>query len=137
VPSPGQPLDDYPEAWPKKVPAVRAALAELINIGVKIGLKVPPIEEDPDTVYNNFVKRAPGGNLDSYLNQLVEKSPAVQLARAGLEQAHRVLDQAKLDLRDTKIHAELSGFIDRRIANPGNRVGTGQGLMALRPLEDI
>jgi len=68
VPPPGQPLDEVPEDWPKKAPAVRAELAELINIGVKIELQVPPIEEDPDTVYNNLVKRAPGGNLDSYLN---------------------------------------------------------------------
>ena len=104
---------------------------------MKLGLQVPPIEQDPDTVYNNFVKSAPGGNLDSYLNQLVEKSPAVQLARAGWEQAHHVLDQAKLDLRDTKIHAEIPGFIGHRIANPGNRVSAGQGLMALRPLDDV
>ncbi len=137
VPPAGEHLADVPENWPEKAPAVRAALAELINVGVKIGLQVPPIEEDPDTVYNNFVKSAPGGDLDSYLNQLVEKSPAVQLARAGWEQAHHALDQAKLDLRDTKIHAEISGFIGHRIANPGNRVSAGQGLMALRPLEDI
>ncbi len=137
VPPPGQPLDDVPADWPQKAPAVRAALAELINVAVKIGLQIPPIEDDPDTVYDNFVKRAPGGNLDSYLNQLVEKSPAVQLARAGLEQARHALEQTRLDLRDTKIHAELSGFIDHRLANPGNRVSAGQALMALRPLEDV
>jgi len=137
VPPPGEQLADVPEDWSQKAPAVRAALAELINVGVKLGLQVPPIEQDPDTVYNNFVKSAPGGNLDSYLNQLVEKSPAVQLARAGWEQARHVLDQAKLDLRDTKIHAEIPGFIGHRIANPGNRVSAGQGLMALRPLDDV
>ncbi len=137
VPPPGQPLDEIPADWPQKAPAVRAALAELINVGVKIGLQVPPIEEDPETVYGNFVKQAPGGNLDKYLNELVAKSPAMQLARAGVEQARHALDQAKLDLRDTKLYAEISGFIGRRLANPGNRVAAGQGLMALRPLEDI
>jgi membrane fusion protein (multidrug efflux system) len=137
VPPPGQELDDVPKDWPQKAPAARAALAELINVAVKIGLQVPPIEEDPDTVYKNFVKSAPGGDLDSYLNQLVKKSPAVQLARAGWDQASHVLDQAKLDLRDTKIRAEISGFIGHRIANPGNRVSACQGLMALRPLGDI
>ncbi|MGZ3472782.1 MAG: HlyD family secretion protein, partial [Isosphaeraceae bacterium] len=35
------------------------------------------------------------------------------------------------------MHAELSGFIDHRLANPGNRVSAGQALMALRPLEDV
>ena len=137
VPPPGEPLDNVPDDWPKKAPAVRAALAELINVGVKIGLQLPPIEEDPDTVYSNFVKAAPGGNLDKYLNELVENSPAMQLARAGLDQAHHALDQANLDLRDTKIFAEIPGFIFHRLANPGNRVAAGQGLMALRPLENI
>ncbi len=83
------------------------------------------------------VKRAPGGDLDKYLNQLMNQSPPVHLARAGLEQARHALEQARLDLRDTKIHAEISGFISRRIANPGNRVQAGQGLMALRPLENV
>ena len=86
---------------------------------------------------NNFVKRAPGGNVDAYLNQLIEESPAVRLAKAGLEQARRALDQAELDLRDTKIHAAVAGFVNRRVANPGNRVQAGQGLMALRPLEGV
>ena len=35
---------------------------------MKIGLQIPPIEDDPDAVYDNFVKRVPGGNLDSYLS---------------------------------------------------------------------
>ena len=100
VPPPGQPLGDVPEDWPKKAPAVRAALAELINVAVKIGLPVPPIEEDPDTVYNNFVKSAsaPGGNLDDYLNQLVEKSPAVQLAlrRAGTDAPLRSIRRSSI-----------------------------------------
>lgn len=129
VPPLGQELDDVPKDWPQKAPAARAARTELINVGVNIALQVPPIKEDPDTVYNNFVKSAPGGDLDSYLNQLVEKSPAVQLACAGWEQAPHALDQAKLDLCDTKIHAEISGFIVHRIANPGNCASAGQGLM--------
>ena len=33
---------------------VRAALAELINAGVKLGLEVPPIADDPDTVYEQL-----------------------------------------------------------------------------------
>ncbi len=137
VPRPGEPLDDVPHDWAKKAPAVRAALAELINVGVRIGLEVPPIDEDPDTVYDNFLKRAPGGNLDKYLDQLMNQSPPVQLAQAGLEQARHALDQAKLDLRVTKIQAEICGFNSRRIANPGNRVQAGQGLMTVRPLEYV
>ena len=137
IPSPGELLENIPADWAKKAPAVRAALAELINVAVKIGLEVPPIDEDPDTVYDHFLKRAPGGNLDKLLDQLMNQSPPVRLAQAGLEQARHALDQARLDLRDTKIHAELSGFISHRTANPGNRVQAGQGLMTLRPLENV
>jgi membrane fusion protein (multidrug efflux system) len=137
VPTPGEKLGEVPADWHEKAPLVRASLAELINNGVKIGLEVPPIEEDPDTVYDKFMKRAPGGNLDAFLSDLVESSPAVQLARANRDQAHRALEQARLDLRDTKIHAEIAGFVSRRVANPGNRVQAGQRLMALRSLEDV
>lgn len=137
IPPPGELLEDVPDDWAKRTPAVRAALAELINVGVKLGLEVPPIDDDPDKVYDNFQKRAPGGDLDKYLNLLMNQSPPVHLARAGLEQARHALEQARLDLRDTKIHAEISGFISRRIGNPGNRVQAGQGLMTLRPLENV
>ncbi|MGC8638961.1 MAG: HlyD family secretion protein [Isosphaeraceae bacterium] len=130
-------LRQIPPDLEKESPMVRAALADLINAGVKLGLEVPPIAHDPETVYNNFVKHAPGGDLDAYLNTLLEDSPAVRLARAGLEQARRALDQAELDLRDTKIHAAVAGFVNRRVANPGNRVQAGQGLMAIRPLEGV
>jgi membrane fusion protein, multidrug efflux system len=137
IPPPGELLEDVPSDWVKKAPAVRAALADLINVGVKIGLEVPPIDEDPDMVYDNFRKRAPGGDLDIYLNELINQSPLVHLAQAGREQAHHALEQTKLDLRDTKIHAEISGFINHRITNTGNRIQAGQGLMTLRPLENV
>lgn len=137
VPPGDQPLEGVTDDLRKHAPAVRAALAEMINAGVKIGVEIPPIEEDPETVYKRFVARAPGGDLDRYLNSLVETSPPVILAQASLEQARHALEQAELDLRDTKITAGLAGFIGRRLANPGNRVQAGQGLMALRPLDDV
>ena len=112
--TPGEALAMFPSTG-RKAPMVRAALAELINAGVKIGPEVPPIAEDPDTVYSNFVKHAPGGDVDVYLNRLIEKSPAVRLARAGVDQARHALDQAELDLRDTKIHA------GRRVRQPPDR----------------
>ena len=133
----GQQLGDVPDQWEKKVPVVRAALAELINAGVKIGLDIPPIEDDPETVYANFKSNAPGGDLDKYLNQLAENWPAIEHAKAEMDQAQHGLDQARLDLRDTQIRSELSGFISRRIANPGNRVQAGQGMMAIRPLDQV
>ncbi|WP_165224729.1 HlyD family secretion protein [Aquisphaera insulae] len=137
IPPAGQAPGDVPADWIGRAPAVRASLAELINVAVKLGIEVPPIEEDPKTVIENFRKKAPGGDQDAYLNQLAEDSPPVRLAKAGIEQASRALDQARIDLRDTRIHAEFDGIIGRRVANPGNRVQAGQGLMMLRSLDEI
>ncbi|MDG3007666.1 HlyD family secretion protein [Paludisphaera mucosa] len=136
-PPAGRPLDDVPADWDQKAPAVRAALADLINAAVMIGVELPPIEEGPEVVYAEFVKKSPGGDLDRYLNQLVDASPGVLLALAGVEQAGRALDQAKLDLGYTKIAAEVAGFVSRRIVNVGNRVQAGQGMMAIRPLDEV
>ena len=52
-------------------------------------------------------------------------------------QSKRDLDQANLDLRYTKIVAEIDGVITRRNVNPGNNVQVGQSLMAIRSLRDI
>src|SRR5262249_1739738 len=64
-------------------------------------------------------------------------APAIKQAHAAIVQAERDLDQAKLNLRYTKITAEIDGVITRRNVNPGNNVQVGQSLMAIRSLRDI
>jgi membrane fusion protein, multidrug efflux system len=58
-------------------------------------------------------------------------------AEAKLETAERDLDQAKLNLRYCEIVAEIDGVVTRRNVNPGNNVVAGQGLMAIRSLDEI
>ena len=86
------------------------------------------IEEDPDTVYINFVKRAPGGDLDVYLNRLSRNLRLCNLPAAGRGPGPpRVSTRPKLDLRDTKIHASSRGVYRPPDRDPGNRVRRGKG----------
>jgi membrane fusion protein, multidrug efflux system len=67
----------------------------------------------------------------------VPGAPAVKQAEAKLESAERDLDQAELNLRYCEIIAEIDGVVTRRNVNPGNNVLAGQGLMAIRSLDEI
>jgi membrane fusion protein, multidrug efflux system len=84
-----------------------------------------------------FYKRDPNGDIDKILAALVPEAPAVKQAEAKLQSAERDLDQAELNLRYCKIIAEIDGVITRRNVNPGNNVLAGQGLMAIRSLDEI
>src|SRR4029077_8250388 len=58
-------------------------------------------------------------------------------AEARLLQTRRDVDQAELNLRYCNVFAEIDGVITRRNVNPGNNVQAGQGLMAIRSLDEI
>jgi membrane fusion protein, multidrug efflux system len=67
----------------------------------------------------------------------VPEAPAVKQAEAKLQSAERDLDQAELNLRYCNTIAEIDGVVTRRNVNPGNNVLAGQGLMAIRSLDEI
>jgi membrane fusion protein (multidrug efflux system) len=77
------------------------------------------------------------GDIDRTFARLATEAPAVKQAEAKLEAAKRDLAQAELDLRYCDIVAEIDGVITRRNVNPGNNVQVGQGLMAIRSLDEI
>jgi membrane fusion protein, multidrug efflux system len=84
-----------------------------------------------------FEKQSPQGNVDQILAQLVPGAPGVKQAKANLEAAESDLAQAELNLRYCDVTAEIDGVITRRNVNPGNNVLVGQGLMAIRSLNEI
>ena len=51
--------------------------------------------------------------------------------------AQKDLEDAELQLSYTEITAPITGFISRRNVSPGTQVDIGQGLMAIRPLDDV
>jgi hypothetical protein len=84
-----------------------------------------------------FYKRDPNRDIDQIFAALVPGAPAVKQAEAKLESAERDLDQAEVNLRYCEIIAEIDGVVTRRNVNPGNNVLAGQGLMAIRSLDEI
>ena len=84
-----------------------------------------------------FYKRDPHGDIDKIFASLVAGALAVMQAEAKFISAERDFDKAQLNLRYCDIIAEIDGVVTRCNVNPGNNVSTGQGLMAVRSLDEI
>jgi membrane fusion protein (multidrug efflux system) len=82
-------------------------------------------------------EKSDSGDIDRTFARLAAEAPAVKQAEAKLEAAKRDLAQAELDLRYCDVFAEIDGVVTRRNVNPGNNVQAGQGLMAIRSLNEI
>jgi membrane fusion protein, multidrug efflux system len=57
--------------------------------------------------------------------------------RPIVQQAEAQLQDAKLELSYTQIHAPMSGIITRKNVHPGNRIQPGEPLMAMVPVERL
>jgi membrane fusion protein, multidrug efflux system len=116
--------------------SVLQAQSELIQSAAEVGV-IHSLNQTPKQMLEEFYKRDPRGDIDQILARLVPDAPAVKQAEAKLQSAERDLDQAELNLRYCEIIAEIDGVVTRRNVNPGNNVLAGQGLMAIRSLDEI
>ncbi len=116
--------------------SVRQAQAELMQTAAELGI-IYSFAQTPKRMLEDFYKRDPQGDIDKILASLVPGAPSVLQAEAKLQSAERDLDQAELNLRYCEIIAEIDGVVTRRNVNPGNNVLAGQGLMAIRSLDEI
>jgi membrane fusion protein, multidrug efflux system len=116
--------------------SVRQAQSELIQTAAELGV-IHSYNQTPKQMVEQFEKLDPQGDIDQTLARLVPGAPAVKQAEAKLQSAERDLDQAELNLRYCQIIAEIDGVVTRRNVNPGNNVLAGQGLMAIRSLDEI
>ena len=114
--------------------AVRQAQAELIQSAAELGV-IHSYIPSPKQMVDEFEKRE--GSIDKTFAKLVSEAPAVKQAQAKLASAERDLDQAELNLRYCRVIAEIDGVVTRRNVNPGDDVLAGQGLMAIRSLNEI
>ena len=112
---------------------VLQAQADLIQSAAQLGV-IHSFEETPKQMLEAFEKE---GDINSTFARLAADAPDVKQAEAKLEVAKRDLDQAELDLRYCDVIAEIDGVITRRNVNPGDNVQVGQGLMAIRSLNEI
>src|SRR5271157_1292310 len=113
--------------------SVLQAQAGLIQSAAQLGV-IHSFEEGPSHMVEAFEKE---GDVNSTFARLAADAPDVKQAEAKLEVAKRDLDQAELDLRYCDVLAEIDGVITRRNVNPGDNVQIGQGLMAIRSLDEI
>jgi membrane fusion protein (multidrug efflux system) len=135
TPGKGEDLGTVPTDLDQTFSSVRQAQAELIQSAAELGVTHSYIPS-PKQMLEEFEKRG-GGNIDLAFAQLLPNAPAIRQAKAKLESAERDRDQAELNLRYCTISAEIDGVVTRRNVNPGNDVLAGQGLMAIRSLNEI
>ena len=135
-PENGGDLGDVPPDLDQTFSSVRQAQSELIQTAAELGV-IHSYNQTPKQMLEEFNKQNPQGNVDQILAQLVPGAPAVKQAKAKLESAESDLAQAELNLRYCDIVAEIDGVVTRRNVNPGNNVLVGQGLMAIRSLDEI
>ena len=135
-PENGGDLGDVPSDLDQTFSTVRKVQTELIQTAAELGV-FHSHNQTPKQMLAEFEKLSPQGNVDEILAQLVPGAPAVKQAKANLEAAKSDLAQAELNLRYCDVIAEIDGVITRRNVNPGNNVLVGQGLMAIRSLDEI
>jgi membrane fusion protein (multidrug efflux system) len=136
IPAKGESLAQVPADLDQTFSSVLQAQADLIQSAAQLGI-FHSFEETPRRMLNEFMKRAPHGDIDLLFAQLAGEAPEVKQAEAKLEQAERDLEVAQLNLGYCDVLAEIDGVITRRNVNPGNNVEVGQGLMAIRSPQEI
>jgi membrane fusion protein (multidrug efflux system) len=135
-PEKGDDLTEVPSDLNQTFSSVREAQAKLMQAAAALGIVIS-FNSSPRKMVEDFYKRDPGGDIDKIYDQLAKNAPAVKQAEANLMRAEHNLDDAKLNLRYTKVYAEIDGVITRRNVNPGNNVVAGQSLMAIRSITEI
>jgi membrane fusion protein (multidrug efflux system) len=135
-PAKGESLAQVPSNLDQTFSAVLQVQADLIQTSAQLGI-FHSFEETPQQMLDEFMKRAPNGDIDLLFAQLAEEAPEVKQAEAKVQQAERDLEVAQLNLGYCNIVAEIDGVITRRNVNPGNNVEIGQGLMAIRSLREV
>ena len=128
-----QDLGQVPADLDQTFSSVLQAQADLIQSAAQLGV-IHSFEETPKQMLEAFEKE---GDINSTFARLAADAPDVKQAKAKLEVAQRDLDQAELDLRYCDVVAEIDGVVTRRNVNPGDNVQVGQGLMAVRSLDEI
>jgi membrane fusion protein (multidrug efflux system) len=130
-------LTEVPRDLDQTFSQVQSSLATLMESAAQFGYIPTSLDSTPDKAFEEFYKQDPSGKLDIIIAKLMPNAPAIQQAKAQLEQAQSDLAQAKLNLRYCDVVSEIDGVVTRRNVNPGNNVAVGQSLMAVRSLTEI
>ncbi|HWB09749.1 MAG TPA: HlyD family secretion protein [Pirellulales bacterium] len=130
-------LTEVPPDLDETFSAVRTSLAELLETMAQLGRPLASTNATPTAVIDEFRRLDKNGDIDRILLEMIPKVPAVLQAKARLAQARHDLRQAELDLSYCEVRSDIGGIVTRRNVNPGNYVGVGQQLMAVRSIQEI
>jgi membrane fusion protein, multidrug efflux system len=136
-------LGDTPDDLDQTAPAIRQAVAEVMEAVAPLGVTPSSFDLPPKQLLEEFLKRDPDpngdpkGKLDRIYQIVIKEAPAIAQAKAKIAQAEADLAVAKLNLSYCVVRAEIDGVVTRRNVNPGNNVKAGQSLMAIRSLTEI
>jgi len=136
-PAANRSLGEVPPNLDQTYSAVRESLADLLQSAAQLGISLSSFDLTPQQALGEFYQRDPAGDIDRIYADVLKTAPAIQEAKAVVEQAQRELDQVELDLKYCTIVAEIDGLVTRRNVNPGDYLQVGQSLMAIRSLTEI
>ncbi|MCM0082291.1 HlyD family secretion protein [Geomonas sp. Red32] len=111
---------------------------DLKRAQVLVGREVMPREQLERRTTDRSVAAAQVKGAEERLRAAQAALGLVGGGKAGAREAKRqsTLDEERLNLSYTKIYAPADGYVTRKSVEPGNRVQSGQSLLAVVPLED-
>ncbi len=100
---------------------VKGKQAELQDIGKKL-------ERAKLLFEKNFISRQ---ELDTLESERAAAAAEVELARAQIAQMKARLASAKLQLEETRVEAPFSGYVEKRLVDPGALVNSGTPIASI------
>ena len=98
-PEKGKALTDVPAELDQTFSSVQSSLAALLQSAAQFGYVPTSFDSTPKKAFADFYELDPSHKLDVIIDKLMPKAPAIQQAKAKVEQAESDLAQAKLNLR--------------------------------------
>ncbi len=124
---------DVPKDLEQQQSTIQAAVSSISSALAQVGIPFSAAELQQNHTYETIVGLDQKEGMDAAINKIVDKAPAVLVAKSSVLQAEKTLDDDRRKLRYTEIRAEVAGHIEDRAVHPGNRVEPGQTLLSIRP----
>ena len=134
APNTENPLD-VPKNLLETQSTVQSARSDVTSSLAQLGISLGGDDSEEAKAFARFLDTKDESEEDPAIAEIVKRAPAVQVAEAALQTANRDLDDSALNLSYTEIRSEISGYVEDRQVNPGDRVQPGQSILSVRPHE--
>jgi len=132
APNTSNPLD-LPKDLEQQQSTIQTSVSEIASALAQVGIPLSAHDIEQGDVYEKLLGMDRSQGIKEAMGALVEKAPAVLVAKGSIAQAERQLEDARRRLGYTEIRSEIAGYIEDRSVHPGNRVEPGQTLLSVRP----